>query len=171
MARRASTRLQSGASQRARETIHRRLAIAQGQQRVAGVQQNGRLIAAGLLGRFDVAQSLVALAQVRVGVRHPRIDQRIVGRKAQRPIQSVESTAGNGACRTSVSASASCSLQIVRARTSWRRDIPARRCPAAVPAGRRWRAPSASPPTRPSPSALRSACSQRIFRPAAIADR
>ncbi len=59
-----------GGIQRAREAVHRRLPVAQRQQRIAGVEQNRRLIASLPLGCFDVTQRLVALAEMRVSVRH-----------------------------------------------------------------------------------------------------
>ena len=97
--------------QSAREAIHRGFAVAQRQQRVAGIEQDRRLFSARPLGRFDVAQRFVALAQVSVGMRHLRIDQRIVRRNAQRMRSRRQSTADSGACRTSVSASARCSAR------------------------------------------------------------
>ena len=71
-----------GRFQGAREAIHRRLSVAQRQQRVAGVEQDCRLVAARAFGGLHVAQRLVPAAQVRVGVRHAAVDQRIVRREA-----------------------------------------------------------------------------------------
>ncbi len=75
--------------QRAREALHGGLTVSQREQRVAGVQQNRRLVGAQFLGRGDVLQRPLAVVQLGVSMRQRGVDQRIIGRETQRVVEGV----------------------------------------------------------------------------------